>query len=327
MFGGELTHALRALRRRILTPNASATKLSVRGFHIKNQDAQEVLERIGRTFLEGYGHAAEAASLRDAEESLEQIATRYRGFAYEGAAMAYAVRDGLPVGRRDNLKRFLAGRADAHIYMAYVGVGWAMARLPRFRWSGLYAPDPLLRWLVLDGYGFHQAYFRTQRYVHGQFRDDAFRWPPEGPRRHASQVIDQGIGRAMWFVGGTDVDQVTTMIEKFPGSRRADLYCGAALAAVYAGGADRGELEAFRDRAGDHRPQVAQGAAFAAAARERAGLVVPHNELGTEVLCGMTVTEAAELCDRARQELPDDGENPAYAVWRQRIAHEFVGSR
>jgi len=322
-----LTRALRALRRRILTPNASATKLSVRGFHIKNQDAQEVLERIGRTFLDGYGHAAEAASPRDAELGLERIATRYRGFAYEGAAMGFAVRDGLPVGRRDNVKRFLQGRADAHIYMVYVGVGWAMARLPRFRWSGLYAPDPLLRWLVLDGYGFHQAYFRTGQYVHAQFRDDAFPWPPEGPRRYASQVIDQGIGRAMWFVGGTDIDQVTAMIEKFPESRRADLYSGAALAAVYAGGVDRGELEAFRERAGEYRPQVAQGAAFGAAARERAGLVVPHNELGTEVLCGMTVTEAAALCDRARRDLPDGGEQPAFAVWRQRIAHEFVGSR
>jgi len=56
---------------------------------------------------------------------------------------------------------------------------------------------------------------------------------------------DQGIGRAMWFVGGTDVELVATMIDKFPDHRRADLYSGAGLAATYAGGAHEQELRAF----------------------------------------------------------------------------------
>lgn len=169
------------LRRRIITPSSSATKLDVRGFHRKNPAAVELLETVGESFLTGYAAAAEARTPAEAEPALEAVRPQFRGFAYEGAAMALAVLDALPGGRSDRVQTFLAGRGADHVYMAYVGVGWAMARVPRFRWSKLYAPDPLLRWLALDGYGFHQAYFRTRRYVHEQYQEPDFPWPADGP--------------------------------------------------------------------------------------------------------------------------------------------------
>lgn len=319
-----MTNVWGALRRRILTPGVSATRLDVRGFHEKSADARELLETIGRMFLAGYAYAAEAARPTDAEEPLERLPTRFRGFAYEGAAMGFAVRDGLPFGRSDHLDGFLAGRARDHIYMVYVGLGWAMARLPRFRWPDGGALDPLLRWLVLDGYGFHQAYFRTRRYVHEQFVDAAFRWPDDGERWYANRAIDQGIGRAMWFIGGTAAELVADMIDKFPEHRRADLYSGAGLAATYAGGAGEEELRAFWQRAGAHRPYVAQACTFAAEARVRAGLVVPHTHVATQVFCGATPEQAARISQQTRPQRPVDGDLPAYEVWRQRIANQFV---
>jgi hypothetical protein len=314
----------RALRRRILTPNPRAASLDVRGFHKKSPEAVELLETIGRMFLTGYAHAAQARTPADAEAGLERIPVRFRGFAYEGAGMGYAIRDGLPFGGRRHVERFLAGRADRHNYMVYVGIGWAMARLPRFAWPKPDPLDPLLRWLVLDGYGFHQAYFHTRRYVDEQYQDPRFPWPGGETGSYANRAIDQGIGRALWFVGGTDAELVATMIDKFPGGRQGDLYAGAGLAATYAGGADEAELRAFADRAGIHRPLVAQGSSFAAEARVRAGLMVPHTELATRVLCGTTPDRAALITQEVR---PADarahGELPAYEAWRQRIADEF----
>lgn len=296
---------------------------------MKNPASTELLETVGKTFLTGYGYVMEARSPAAAEERLEEIPVQFRGFAYEGAAMGATMLDAMPVGGGGRFAGLLAGRGSAHVYMAYIGVGWAMARLPGFRWSKLAAPDPLLRWLVLDGYGFHQAYFHTQQYVHEQFRDDRFRWPADGPRWYASRAIDQGIGRAMWFVGGTDAELVAAMIEKFPESRRADLYSGAGLAACYAGGADADELLAFRERAGGYWPQVAQGCAFAATARLQAGLVVPHTQVATQVFCGMSAEEAAKICANTlpeqvtpKQHTPDAP--PAFEVWRQSIAAELA---
>jgi hypothetical protein len=319
-----LTTTWGALRRRVLTPNVSATSLDVRGFNVKSPAARDQLEAVGRTFLEGYAYAAEAGRPDAATESLERVPAPFRGFAYEGAAMAFAVRDGLPFGSRRHVERFLAGAGADHIYMAYVGIGWAMARLPKFRWPDAAGLDPLLRWLVLDGYGFHQAYFHTERYVHGQYQDLDFRWPPDQERWYANRAIDQGIGRAMWFVGGTDPYLVATMFDKFPEQRRADLFSGAGLAATYAGGADEGELLDFWELAGPYRAQLAQASAFAAEARVLAGLVTPHTAVATQVFCGVTPEQAARISREVRPAGPVGGGLLAYEVWRQRVANEFV---
>jgi hypothetical protein len=122
----------------------------------------------------------------------------------------------------------LASRGANHVYMAYIGVGWAMARLPKLRWRAIEPHDPLLRWLALDGYGFHQAYFHTKQYVWQQHQAPIPGWEPAG---YANRVVDQGIGRALWFVNGSDVQGAATTIEAFLPSRRADLWSGAALAA------------------------------------------------------------------------------------------------
>jgi hypothetical protein len=320
-----LAKSWRALRRRILTPNVIETSLDRRGFHKKSPGARERLETVGAAFLEGYAHAVEARTPADAEGPLEQMPGWLRGFAYEGAGMGLAMLDGLPFGRSDNVRRFLQRpRADAYRYLVYVGIGWAMARLPRFRWPRPQDLDPLLVPLVLDGYGFHQAYFHTGRYVHGQYRDPGFPWPGGPHVSFAGGSIDQGIGRAMWFVGGADPERVADLIDAFPQARRGDLYSGAGLAATYAGGVDEKELRALRRRAGEHRGAVAQACAFAAEARVRAGVVPPHTALATRVLCGTAPEEAARIATELRPAHPVEGELPAYEVWRRRVAAEFV---
>jgi hypothetical protein len=318
-----------ALRRRILTPNISATKLSVRGFHYKDETARELLETVGRSFLEGYGYAAESRVPVEAEEKLEQMPYKFRGFAYEGAGMGFAVRDALPFGRGGRTGRFLQGRAKAHDYMVLVGVGWAMARVPRSRWSKLgLDDDPLLRWLALDGYGFHQAFFHTGKYVHEQYREPAFPWPTDGSSWYSPRGIDQGIGRAMWFVGGADPKVVADLIEGFAEERHADLYAGSGLAATYAGGLPESELRWYADRVGQYLPNVAQGSAFAATARVDQGLVVDHTGVATKVFCDMTPEEAAKLCHDTRPpavaELPEHPGVPAFEIWRKRITAAFT---
>jgi len=286
------------------------------------------LETVGRSFLQGYAYAAEARTPDEPERLLEQIPRQFRGFAYEGAAMGFAVRDGLPFGRGERTLRFLNGCAREHSYMVYVGTGWAMARVPRFRWSRLELGDPLLRWLALDGYGFHQAYFHTDKYVYGQYREPDFPWPARGAPWYSNHVIDQGIGRAMWFVGGADPQVVANLIDSFPQDRRPDLYSGAGLAATYAGGVDEDKLRAFRSRAGAFLPNVAQGSAFAATSRVEAGLTIEHTIVATRVFCEMTPEEATRLCGQVRPapsaEVPEHPGVPSFEVWRRRIAAVFA---
>ncbi len=313
----------RTFRRRILTPDVSETSLDKRGFHKKSPAAQELLETVGEKFLLGYAHAVEARSPAQAEEWLEQIPVKFRGFAYEGAGMGYGMLDGLPGGGRDHTAEFLAGPGEKHDYIVYVGVGWAMARLPRFRWPSPEGFDPLLRWLVLDGYGFHQAYFKTAKYIDGQYQDQNFAWP-DGNSAYALRAIDQGIGRALWFIRGTDVDLVTEAIARFPKERHGDLYAGVGLASTYACGVTSDELRKLAEFAGEFRGNLAQGSAFAAEARVRAGLLIPETEVATQAICGLPAEEAAALTLEVRPAEVVDGELPAFETWRQRIAQEIL---
>src|SRR5216683_3131470 len=305
------------LRCRIFLPDQSGATFERRGFTAPDKARQVNIEKVGIKFLEGYEYGMAGRSIADTESSLEAVEPAFRGFAYEGCTMALAVRDGNRPAGRHWVRDLLASRGANHIYMAYIGVGCAMARLPRVRWGAIAPHDPLLRWLALDGYGFHQACFHTQKYVWNQHRDRIPGWEPAS---YAHRVVDQGIGRALWFVIGSDVEKLASTIEAFPQSRRGDLWSGAGLASVYASGADAGELSEMARLAGRYRSHAAQGAAFAAKARLLAGLAMPGTELGVKVHGDMSVEEAAAVTEEALQGLPpDETDVPRFELWRERI--------
>ena len=96
--------------------------------------------------------------LWDVERRLATVSPELRGFAYEGAAMAYAVRDAMAGGKGTRTKELLEGPGLPHIFLTYIGIGFAMARLPRVLWRGI-MPDlegvpffPTMSWLAVDGY-------------------------------------------------------------------------------------------------------------------------------------------------------------------------------
>lgn len=328
--GQSMTTILGALRRKAMTPPLDDVLFSKRGFRTSDEAARDLLEMSGRQFVIGYGFAMESADTREAVTMLQTLEHDFLGFAYEGAAMALALRDALrpgPRGRRN--EDFLrTGRGAAHIYMAYLGIGFALARLPRMLWSRALPdvsrlPDhPTLAWFIWDGYGFHQAFFNPKKWINQQHVGTSYPWPT----RYVNRAIDHGIGRALWFYNGGNVEGVAKMINDFPSPRHADLWSGAGLAASYAGGTGADGLRALKDLAGTHHAEVALGAVLGIKARVLADTVNPHTEVASEVLCGMTAAEAAEITNRVVIDLPPDGDVPAYEVFRDRIRQHFVTS-
>jgi hypothetical protein len=288
-----------------------------RGFGCRDERARARLERIGATFLGGYHAALEERDGEALAPRLNAVEAEFRGFAFEGAAMALALLDLLPPWGGKRLKSFAAGAGRAHHYMLYVGAGWAFARLRRDPSRALQSLDPLLGWLAADGYGFHEGYFKWPAYVARQQR----------PRRlngYALRAFDQGLGRSLWFVRGAEVQKIVETVGRFAPERQSDLWGGVGLACAYAGGADDEGVETLRAAAGPLAPQLAQGAAFAAKARERAGNAAAHTDRACRILCGMTAGAAASITDTSLIDLPHgDGDEPAYELWRRRIADTF----
>jgi hypothetical protein len=214
---------------------------------------------------------------------LELVAPEQRGFAYAGATMAFALRDTVAGGKRT--RELLRGPGAPHVPLAYTGIGFAMARLPK--------PYPL-----------------------------------QGSPEYFPRAVDQGIGRALWFVYGADPVAVTAAVNRFAPARRPDLWSGVGLAATFTGGTD--DLAELRDLAGEHWPQLGLGVVFAIKALADAGHVPEHSALAAEKLAGLTVPDAVAIADRT--EADSSGPKPArhmvppYEQWRNRIRAHFMAT-
>lgn len=314
---------LARLRRRVLQICPSEATFYKRGFRPGRLETQAHVEKIGRTFVAGYNLALEAANLLDLSSALNSVEPEFRGFAFEGAAMALALLDHLAFGRRRRFREFLYGPGEPHVYMCHVGAGWAFARLPWLRLRlerALNSLDPILGWLAVDGYGFHEGYFHWQSRV-------TRRKIPRRLKGYALRAFDQGLGRSLWFVNCADCDRISETIAQMEESRRADLWSGIGLACAYAGPCGNAELADLSTAADKFRAALAQGAAFAAKARLRAGNLVPHTERACRVLCGVAACEAADITDCALKNLPRGGPEPPFEVWRRRIQLELATVR
>ena len=304
-------------RRRFLGLSPTEASFARRGFVTHEDEARRRLEQIGTTFLSGYHAALEETAFIRLARRLSTVESDLRGFAFEGAAMGLALLDCVTPWRKDRWRIFTEGAGEPHIYMMHVGLGWALARLRRSVTSHLVQLDSVLGWLVVDGYGFHEGYFNWPRYVEQ-------RAIPTHLNGYERRVFDQGLGRSIWFVKGADVAAIVSAINAFPSIRHDDLWSGVGLACAYAGGCGRGASESLRAAAHGHLPAFAQGVAFAAKTRHRAGNLNSHTETVCRFVCGHSAETVAAITDAALEDLRDENGLPAYEVWRRRIQNKLA---
>jgi enediyne biosynthesis protein E3 len=306
--------------RRLLEISPREVEFGRRGFTCSNPQIRDHLETIGRTFLLGYSAAMTHHDQNVLAKSLDQIQAEQRGFAYEGAAMALALQDGI-MFRSDAFASFAQGAGRRHVFMLHVGAGWAYARLPwtRRRIERAFANlDPVLRWLAIDGYGFHQGYFEGKTQATSDISTSHL-------SEHGRHVYYQGLGRSLWFIDGADVHRICRSISQFSPLYHNDAWSGVGLACAYAGGIVPAAIAELRQVSGLHAAALAQGAAFAAKARQLAGNPVPHTEMACSVVCRIPAEQAAALCDTAFARI-SPLHSCAYQHWRHLLQQSFMSS-
>ncbi|WP_433202027.1 DUF1702 family protein [Dactylosporangium sp. CS-047395] len=317
-----------SVRRHIFTPSLHDVTFAARGFPVTPSAATRRLEAIPQSVICGFEWGIETKTNDELERRLEFIDAPLRGFAYEGAAMALTVLDAMRPGSRSRARELLTGAGRPHTLLTYIGIGFAMSHLPRPLWRNV-IPDlsgtayyPTMSWLAVDGYGFDLAYFHTDKWVRQQRRPAPYAW--EGDPDYFLRACDQGVGRALWFIHGGQPADVAATVAKFAEHRRADLWSGVGLAATFAGGTDPEGYATLRKLAAGHVPELAQGAVFAAKARDLAGCVPEHTGEAVGALTGLSVAVASKLADDvAAGGLRGDGV-PAYEVWRRLLHAHFA---
>lgn len=282
------------------------------GDHEDLDTAWHSFEPVARTLVDSFYLTLEDSRFDVLVPRLDAVDVEMRGIAYEGAGMGLTLLDSLFPWRR-RLPAFLDGPGAPYRHLVYIGAGLVLPRVPRNPQRFLDEHDPLLRWFVIDGYGFYEGFFSWRRSV------DAHRIPAR-LRGYSRRTFDQGLGRSLWFCTGAHVGRIDEAIGGFAAHRRPDLWSGIGLACAYAAGvADRAGIDALLRAAGPHCADLAVGTALAAVVRAQTGHPAPHTELACEVVWGTDSDEVAHLAELARALLPADGLEPAYEIWRRRI--------
>ncbi|MEA5563988.1 DUF1702 family protein [Anabaena sp. UHCC 0399] len=277
-----------------------------RGISAIIPSVQQRMQQIRGTLIQGF----QAAIANDQSEAiianLDGIADELRGFAFEGVGMGLTQRDLVAPTQHNRVESFIAATGTAYEHFVYVGVGLMLGKTPLPLEPCISQLNPDRVWLVIDGYGFQHGLSHWQKYL------DQLAIP-ENLSGYAVRVFDQGMGRSIWFVDGTDATHISKTIAAFPPSRQADLWGGIGFVCTYSGGAERATLEALKIAAGAYQFALIQGSAFAAKSRQKIGSYSPHTQLACEVLWGM---EAARVAENPHNQVTPDPE-----VWQHYRSH------
>jgi hypothetical protein len=270
-----------------------AVTFDERGFVCADLSVRANLEEILRVFVQGYntalrGHDYTLVSTKLANE----FDAHHVGFAFEGAGMCYALFDLLAPWSSSRLRAFTDGAGRKHDYIATVGAGFAVARVPWGRWllnSYLQRLEATVAWCVIDGYGFHQGIFHPERFT-VQCRE-----APSALPAYARQLFNSGVGRSFWWTQGASPTLIRQAIERFPEATRGEMWCGVGVAAAYAGGVEARALWDLLEQSGDWSADFLSGFPFAARMRQKGENPSPWTAHACAELLKMTSDEAADL--------------------------------
>lgn len=309
---GHGRHTLGALRQMVMAMPPEEASLERRGFAAGRAEVRRHLERVLGCSLHTYNLALAEPNLERLIDLLELHRAELRPFAYEGAALAQMVLEVVFPWNRGGVDR-LVQAAGVLAIPCYAGAGAGLAFFRR-RPQGVMQrlDDRFYRWQFADGYGFYNAFYRTETTVGRQRR-------PRSIDGDLGREFDAGIGRCLWFMAHGDLDWLGATADTFSPDRRADLWTGIGLACAFAGGVDPEGVHGLRRMAGEYRLQTAQGAALAAFMGHRFAIAPAHTEMACRVLCNLSADDAQRLAETARHAPTVADGVPASRQWRNRL--------
>jgi len=321
MFPTDLSLLARLKSRALSLPRKEAS-LAYQGFPGQNSPSREHLETVLLSFVDGFNLAIVEPDTKELCRRLDgSIAPEYVGFAYEGTGLYFAVMDLMIPGSR-RLEAFTHGDGASHDYIAMVGAGFAIARTP-FGLSRMEnyqrRLDEFTAFLLADGYGFHEGFFKWRDYLDGR------KPAPESLTLQNQLLYDSGVARAMWWVYGADPVGIAEGISRFDEERHAEMWAGVGVALSYASpGPHCPDVSAkLLELAGPYRYDVLTGVPFAAAMRTKGHNPAPWTERACTGLIGMSVAEASGMVTTALNDFLESWKGPQ----RDRWAHGYLAVR
>ena len=233
--------------------------------------------------------------------------------ACEGLSMGMALKD---LDKLEHWNAFLKQAGNQYELQLYVGLGWALAQESRPPLPFLSAFPPLVRYRVLDGYGYYDGTCRSRHSIRSQK-------VPEDFTGAALSAYTQGIGRSVWYLNLGDAAKIAAMIAAFSAGRQPGLWRGVGSAATFVGGSDAAMLEALSAAAAQFQPQLAAGAALAVRTRILSGTLTADTEAACYAWCRQTPAEALQATEKALERAAGE---KAYEQWIEAIDRQYAST-
>lgn len=264
----------------------------------------ETIRTIFRQVQDTFSGSADMALLHSFEED-------FRGIAYEAASMGLALAD-LKAGEElRNWNNFFQTQGRGYGIQIHIGLGWALAQEQIDPAPFLPPLQPILRYRVLDGYGYYEGTFRKRKSVLSQQGLNL-------PDATATGAYYQGLGRSLWYTCGAKAEEVKQAIDKFPAERQRDLWRGAGIAVAYVGGASEPLLQSVLTAAHTYHAALKAGAVMALVSREQANFIMPDTALCCNTWTGKTATDLLSINRQLLSEISLNAPN-AYAWWIEKL--------
>ena len=270
------------------------------------------IDRVGGLFRRGLRRGFSSESDGSLAQWVRSLPQSDRAVTWEGAAMAVAWIQRTTVSER-RWQTLFDEPGEAHHVALALGLGWALSWLGDPTDAAIAPLHPLLRWRVVDGYGFRDGMVTPRRYVLGT------RPPPQidGSGRAAWR---QGLGRSLWYTTRGDLRELAAVVNAFPSRDRPELWTGVGVAATWIGCLDQRPMRALRDAAGHDAHWLALGAALASRTSRDAGGWTDRIESPCLVLAGAAPGALASITDAAEAALPAASSRPLFQHWKDDIA-------
>ena len=273
------------------------------------------MELIQSIFREVQDSFHEHKSVAKLIASLEGYNVEFRSIAYESASMCIALDDYEKYNELKEWLSFLNEKGLSHATQIHVGLGWALAQKEINPEPLLEKFDPMMRYRILDGYGYYEGIFRRRKSILNQQKHYY-------TDKTTSCAYDQGLGRSIWYLNNGDFTAFKNMIQKFPAERHSDFWRGLGIAITYVGGCDKNYLQEIFAAAENFQPQLATGAMMALVSRKFSCFIYTDTSISCEVFCRKTSDIIILLNDSIRFEL-DRKASDLYAEWIDRMEQYF----
>ena len=278
-------------------------------------DIELRIEMIREIFQLNYAFSATQENLNLLAKSLEKAEIEYRSVGYEAASVALAVKDFTRGGTLNYWRSFLKGPAAAHAAQVHTGLGWAMAQQRISVSPTIETLEPLMRYRMLDGWGYWNGIFRRRQTLSNQ----PF---PQDVQNVYMRGYDQGVGRSLWYNSKGAYATIPALISGFSVSRHNDLWRGVGLAAAYVGGCNEFILRQLHYLSFPYHTQLSVGAALATNSRNRAGAVTKDIEFVCQLWCDRPAQEVFLITEKAMPSSESDP-NEAYLIWLSAIEEQL----